>query len=267
MQNFMGAYKKSQPTNFSVPQKLYEADPSLLTAMQKAINKDNEANPGKRNRSLMDSLAAPVQSIAQQGRRGDTQLAGGLSPEQTQALKAQISYNESRGDYGAVNRFNYLGRYQVSGAVLQDQGLLHADYVKKYGNKAALYPAAWTSKAHGLGITSQADFLSNSAVQEQVMDNLLVSNSKRLSQNGGVRTGDDAGTVGGMLQTAHLLGAKGAMKWRNGGGGADANGTTGVTYFNRGKDAVDNPYLRDGSDYGDYGGDYGGGVGVGVDDN
>ena len=135
---------------------------------------------------------------------------GGLSPEQTQALKAQISHNESRGDYGAVNQFNYLGRYQVGGAVLQDQGLLRPEFVKKYGNKAALHPAAWTSKAHKLGITNQGDFLANSAVQEQVMDNLLVSNSKTLKRIGGLRTGDDAGTVGGMLQTAQLLGAGGA---------------------------------------------------------
>ena len=95
MQNFMGAYKKSQPTNFSVPQKLYEADPSLLTAMQKAINKDNEANPGKRNRSLMDLLAAPAQSIARQGRRGDTQLAH-VNPEEAAMLKA-------RGGSGTIN--------------------------------------------------------------------------------------------------------------------------------------------------------------------
>ena len=44
--------------------------------------------------------------------------------------------------------------------------------------------------------------------------------------------------VAGMLSVAHLLGAGGANTWRKGGGGADANGTTGGDYFQRGKYAV-----------------------------
>ena len=44
--------------------------------------------------------------------------------------------------------------------------------------------------------------------------------------------------VGGMLMVAHLLGAGGANSWRMGKGGHDDNGTTGETYFNRGKYAV-----------------------------
>jgi len=162
-----------------------------------------------------------------------------LSPEQTQALKAQISKSESGGAYDAVNQLNYLGRYQVGGAVLQDQGLLRPEYVKKYGNKAALHPEAWTAKAHSLGIRSQGDFLANGAVQEKVMDTLLVSNAKTLKRIGALQSGDSPATSGGMLQTAHLLGAGGAKKWRNGGGGSDANGTTGIAYFNKGRHAVE----------------------------
>ena len=41
-----------------------------------------------------------------------------------------------------------------------------------------------------------------------------------------------------MLATSHLLGAGGANKWRNGQGGADAFGTTGSSYFQKGKYAV-----------------------------
>jgi hypothetical protein len=37
-----------------------------------------------------------------------------------------------------------------------------------------------------------------------------------------------------MLATSHLLGATGAKKWREGLGGADANGTTGDQYFQKG---------------------------------
>lgn len=168
-----------------------------------------------------------------------TKGVAGLTPEQTQAVKTQIAKNESNFDYTAVNQFNYLGRYQVGGAVLQDQGLLRPEYVQKYGNKAALHPEAWTAKAHGMGITSQADFLANGAVQEQVMDNLLASNAKTMGRIGALRPGDSPGTTAGMLQTAHLLGAGGAKTFRNGGGGADANGTTGAMYFNRGRHAIE----------------------------
>lgn len=162
-----------------------------------------------------------------------------LSAEQAQALKTQIAKSESGFDYSATNQFNYLGRYQVGGAVLQDQGLLRPEYVKKYGNRAAQHPEAWTAKAHSMGITSQADFLNNGAVQEQVMDNLLVSNAKIMSRIGALRKDDDPATAAGMLQTAHLLGAGGAKNWRNGAGGADANGTTGIAYFNKGRGAIE----------------------------
>ena len=42
-----------------------------------------------------------------------------------------------------------------------------------------------------------------------------------------------------MLAASHLIGAGGAKTWRNTGGGQDANGTTGTSYFNMGRYAVD----------------------------
>ena len=66
-----------------------------------------------------------------------------------------------------------------------------------------------------------------------------MSNAKTLKRIGGSQSGDSPATTGGMLQTAHLLGAGGAKKWRNGGGGSDANGTTGIAYFNKGRHAVE----------------------------
>jgi hypothetical protein len=98
------------------------------------------------------------------------------------------------------------------------------------------YPDAWTGKD---GINSKNDFLTNPAVQEKAMDQNLQNNYNAMAKNGAIQPGDNPGTVAGMLQTAHLLGAGGANTWRRTGGGADANGTTGATYFNRGRAAVE----------------------------
>ena len=44
--------------------------------------------------------------------------------------------------------------------------------------------------------------------------------------------------VAGMLAVSHLLGPGGARDYRAGKNSADAYGTTGATYFNKGKYAV-----------------------------
>ena len=81
-------------------------------------------------------------------------------------------------------------------------------------------------------------FRSNGSVQERTMDNLLQRNYDTLVRTGGIKSGDDPSTVGGMLSTSHLLGAGGATKWRETGVGQDANKTTGGTYFNQGRYAM-----------------------------
>jgi hypothetical protein len=56
--------------------------------------------------------------------------------------------------------------------------------------------------------------------------------------NGAITADMPPEEVGGMLATSHLLGATGAKNWRNGSGGADAFGTTGDQYFQKGKYAI-----------------------------
>jgi hypothetical protein len=70
------------------------------------------------------------------------------------------------------------------------------------------------------------------------MDRLLQSNYSTLSRIGAVKSSDDTATVAGMLSTSHLLGAGGAQTWRRTGAGADANNTSGTSYFNMGRYAV-----------------------------
>jgi len=163
---------------------------------------------------------------------------GSLSTDETKALKTQLGYSESGFKYDAVEarNGNYIGKYQFGSAALVDQGYIKPDAYAKYGTSALQYPSSWTGKD---GITSKSDFLNNGSVQEKAMDNLLQNNYSTLTKTGGIRAGDDSSTVAGMLATSHLLGAGGATRWRVTGGGADANGTTGTTYFNQGRYAVD----------------------------
>jgi len=64
-------------------------------------------------------------------------------------------------------------------------------------------------------------------------------------KNGAITADMPPEEVGGMLSVAHLLGPNkgtsdrpGALGWRQGLGGSDANGTTGDSYFQKGKYAV-----------------------------
>lgn len=164
-----------------------------------------------------------------------TKDVGNLSSEQVKALKTQIAWSESGYNYGSENQFNYLGKYQMGSAALTDQGYIKPDAYAKYGQAAVNYPSSWTGKD---GVNSKESFLSNGSVQERTMDNLLQRNYNTMARTGGIRADDDPSTVGGMLSTAHLLGPGGATNWRQTGVGQDANRTTGGTYFNQGRYAM-----------------------------
>lgn len=162
---------------------------------------------------------------------------GPLNANHIKALVQQIGWSESGCKYEVTNQLNYCGKYQFGAAALTDLGYIKRDAYALYGgNKSINISTSWTGKD---GITSKEQFLSNGAVQEKIMIALLSMNYKNLVNNSGVKTGDDLCTIAGMLTVAHLLGAGGAKTWRMTGGGADANGTTGAMYFNRGRYAID----------------------------
>jgi len=162
---------------------------------------------------------------------------GNLSPIETKALKTQIAVRESGYNNSAVTPSgSYLGKYQTGAAVLTDQKYIKDDAYAKYGNSAVNYPSSWTGKD---GIDSKASYLSNGAVQENVMTNLMNRNYNTMVKIGAINPGDDSSTVAGMLATSHLLGAGGANTWRKTGAGADGNNTSGTSYFNMGRYAAD----------------------------
>lgn len=211
-----------------------EIPPIECTGTQSSSGLDagpkDAANQGVTNpvsRSYMNRSDAPMV----------TEGVGTLTADQTKGLLQQTGWSESGNRYNIVNQYNYSGKYQLGAAALADLGYIKLDAYRLYGgNKALNYPSSWTGKDN---ITSKEDFLNNGAAQEKIMLSLLKMNYNTLVRIGGIKEGDDQCTIAGMLSVAHLLGPGGAKNWRLTGGGADANGTTGSKYFNRGRYAVD----------------------------
>lgn len=156
---------------------------------------------------------------------------GSLTAEEVTALKTQISKSESGGNYAAENQLGYLGKYQFGALALTDQ-----KYIKSgTSNKGMSNPSAWTGKD---GITSKESYWAAHDVQESIMDANLAANYKTLLRLGTISASSPADDVAGKLAVAHLLGAGGCNSWAKGKGGADANGTTGDTYYQRGRYAI-----------------------------
>lgn len=200
---------------------------------------DAEGSPGieQAQRSKL-SRAAPEHLLKAANAPNPSDGIGDLSQQEYRGLLTQIGYSESGLDYGVVEKTNgnYLGRYQMGAAALVDTGHIHPSAYKQYGTKAVQYPSSWTGKD---GIGSKEDFLASGGVQEKAIQSYHSKLYASMERNGAIRPDDDAATKGGMVAVAQLLGAKGAKDWRDTGVGQDANKTTGATYFNRGRYAVE----------------------------
>lgn len=157
---------------------------------------------------------------------------GGLTKEQMTAYYAQIGKSESGGKYDVVNSIGYVGKYQFGYPALIDTG-----YVKSScsSNAQLKNPNNWIGKN---GVSSLDDWLANKAEQESAMENLTKRNYTTMCRIGAIDQSMPAEDVAGMLAVSHLLGPGGAKKYRNGESQADAYGTTGGSYFNKGKYAV-----------------------------
>ena len=157
---------------------------------------------------------------------------GNLTSDQLTAYFAQIGKSESGGNYAAVNSIGYVGKYQFGYLALIDGG-----YVKTSckSNAQLSNPNMWVGKN---GIDSKEAWLANSAEQEAAMCAYTKQNYTTMCKIGAVTGDQNSEDVAGMLAVSHLLGPGGAKQYRNGKNSADAYGTTGATYFNKGKYAV-----------------------------
>lgn len=157
---------------------------------------------------------------------------GNLNSDQLTAYFAQIGKSESGGNYAAVNSIGYVGKYQFGYPALVDAG-----YVKSSckSNAQLRNPNNWTGKN---GIDSLDAWLNSPAEQESAMCSYTQRNYTTMCKIGAVTQDQTPEDVAGMLAVSHLLGPGGAKQYRQGQNSADAYGTTGATYFNKGKYAV-----------------------------
>jgi hypothetical protein len=207
---------------------------------------EEKLDPGPasvKNTALPAKKQCPKSFLAREDTPNPPGGVGTLNQLQVKAVMTALGFSESGFNYKAINPYNYVGKYQFGAPALVDRGYIKLDYYKQYRNAAVKEANAWTGEG---GIRSLSDYFNSSGTQEKVMYDQLVANYKRMLSNGAIKGDDTPCTVAGMLCVAHLLGPNtgternpGAKGWRQTGGGQDANGTTGGTYFNLGKYAID----------------------------
>jgi hypothetical protein len=165
-----------------------------------------------------------------------------LTAVQGQNLLAQIGYDLSQWDYGKIGANNQLGRYQFTTTLLETYGLLAVGSNLHYGSDCINYQACWApvtvrkntnSYAQYLhGVTSQTEFLSSTAGQDQLAYQIIYDLYNGLVSNTAIQANDGNDTVAGMIYCAWQLGIDGAKTWRYSGIG------TGATAFNLGRYAI-----------------------------
>lgn len=161
-------------------------------------------------------------------------IVGPLSESQYGELKAEIARRESggAGDLRAVNQLGFAGRYQFGALALNDLGYVHSNVRQ---NAQLRTPSSWKGEQ---GVNSLEDWLSNANAQERAMLQLTRINYARLQRSGVLSTNNTPRRAAGLLAVAHLLGAGGAATYARTGNGADANGTSGNSYYRTGYNAI-----------------------------
>ncbi len=124
-------------------------------------------------------------------------LSGSL--QSYDAFRNAIGQRESGDNYGIVNKYGYMGRYQFGLSTLRSLGY--------QGTKK--------------------EFISNHSLHDQYFDMLVQSNAKIVNPYlSKVQARLSNATISGLIAGAHLLGAGGIKKYANTGvDGTDANGT------------------------------------------
>lgn len=115
-----------------------------------------------------------------------------------------LGQQESSGNYKAVNRLNYLGKYQMGEAAMVDAGYYKPKPDKNYNNK---WDGEFTGKD---GVFSVEDFLNNPQAQENAQYAYKKAQWRGIKNfakqyNGKVINGIPI-TESGMLAGAHLVG-------------------------------------------------------------
>lgn len=143
-----------------------------------------------------------------------------------QDFKDAIAFHESTDDYGVVNKYGYMGRYQMGKLALIDAGFMDSN-----GN--------WTELAKNYGVSSRESFLNNKTAQDVAFDLLVKKelgyiNNLGLDKYVGQKMNDIEITESGLVAAIHLVGigdTKEALEIGDLSSKSDKNGTTAKEYM------------------------------------
>lgn len=136
----------------------------------------------------------------------------------------ELGFRESTDNYQAINRFGYMGRYQLGGLALQDAG-----FQDECGN--------WTELANSHGVFSQEGFLNspkaqNAAVRAYHQKLCHYIRAYGLEEYRGEKYCGVRITKSGLLAAAHLVGVKNLAKGLASGDAVyDGNGVPASEYM------------------------------------
>jgi hypothetical protein len=229
-----------------------KADESITT-INTTLSNPTATNPAYKSLKGGTSTLTETDVRNQLLNGGVAGVIGPLSKDEVVALLAQIAKSESaaatpmnidckipraysprlqngKAGYEAINQCGFLGKYQMGYAALQDAGFVasHCQGTATLGN-----PNMWLN-----GLTRDK-FLASPALQEQAIFNFTKSNYDYLVGKRAITTATTNEEIAGLLMATHMLGKGDGVKFAASGSGEDRNnGTTGQSYYLKGKTAV-----------------------------
>lgn len=164
--------------------------------------------------------------------------AGGGGAFDYNAYKQAIGVHESGSNYGSVNTYGFIGKYQFGAAAMTDLGYLKLEVFKQYGDESAFRdPNAWIAPH------TRAGFLADGPEQEKAMERLTAMNRKRITNSGVLNARSTAAEQGAWLAIAHGLGGGAAHKYFvRGETKPDGYGTTAAQLYRIGAYSQRHPY-------------------------
>jgi hypothetical protein len=132
-----------------------------------------------------------------------------LKAQDLTAIFSALGTELSNNDYTKIGDNGEIGKYQFSASMLIDLGYVRRPAGGVITNSILDTTSLWNNLD---GIKSKAEFLANTAEQELAMFNYTQYNYDTLVRLGKIKETDDYKVVGGLLASAHVMGAKNADK-------------------------------------------------------
>ncbi|MBU7314283.1 hypothetical protein [Paenibacillus oleatilyticus] len=188
------------------------AQDQLLLAEKILYGPPKEAESAKQkfDEAMKQKLEEAAKPNATQGATKNRAQTGGY-----EKFLELLAYHESRGfddPYKAVNRANYLGRYQMGEYALMDAGFYKGDNNPSKND----FVGEWTEKAKNYGVTDRESFLNNPKAQEIAIRDYHKKQwdyLEKYSKYIGKEVKGVTITASGLLAGVHLVGPDAVRKF------------------------------------------------------